>query len=231
VPRSRRADFALGACRLGEIRLTRCTGARTSRRFLLVFFCSWAQYHSPIREAGRTRRSTIFSTVDQSDIRVLVNACFDSPGLPHPTSERPAHPEPGSRVARGFPLTVQMPQPVRPTPRVNAHARTSMFATLRNDLSLRHQHLPRGCRPDVSNACLYLNFFLPSRLRHHLALTVLGRGDGEGGRGPSCRAGAELLPWFCPHTLRGKRFSPLLVGSVLLLILGGLDEQAVARSL
>src|SRR5277367_5219246 len=75
----------------------------------------------------------------------------------------------------GSPLTVQMPQPVRPTPRVNAHARTLKFATLRNDPSLHHQHLPRGCRPDEFNAFLYLNSFLPSRLRHRLALTTGAR--------------------------------------------------------
>jgi hypothetical protein len=46
--------------------------------FFSFLFCSSAQSHSSIRGAGRTRRGTIVTTVDQSDIRVLVNACFDS---------------------------------------------------------------------------------------------------------------------------------------------------------
>jgi hypothetical protein len=48
--------------------------------FLFFLSCSLAQSRSSIRGAGRTRRGTIVTTVDQSDIRVLVNACFDSPG-------------------------------------------------------------------------------------------------------------------------------------------------------
>jgi hypothetical protein len=42
-------------------------------RFLFCF-CSLAQSRSSIRGAGRTGRGTILTTVDQSDIRVLVNA-------------------------------------------------------------------------------------------------------------------------------------------------------------
>jgi hypothetical protein len=71
--------------------------------FSSFLLCSSPRSHPSIRGAGRTRRGTILTTVDQSDIRVLVNAYFDSSGLPHPTSERPAHPEPGSGIARGFP--------------------------------------------------------------------------------------------------------------------------------
>ena len=48
--------------------------------FLFFLPCSSAQSHSSIRGAGRTRRGMIVTTVDQSDIRVLGNACFDSSG-------------------------------------------------------------------------------------------------------------------------------------------------------
>src|SRR5258708_7721915 len=56
--------------------------------------------------------------------------------------------------------------------------------------------------------CLY---FLPppSRLRHRLALTLTGRGDGEGGRGvPSCRAGAEPRFFFFAESLVATVTSP-----------------------
>ena len=68
-------------------------------------------------------------------------------GLPHSTSERPAHPKPGSRVGRGFPLTVQMPQPVRPTSWVHSLDNTLKITTLPDGPSLHHRHLPRGSRP------------------------------------------------------------------------------------
>ena len=68
-------------------------------------------------------------------------------GLPHSTSERPTHPKPGSRVGRGFPLTAHMPQPVRPTSRVHARARSLKITSLANDPSLHHRHLPPRSRP------------------------------------------------------------------------------------
>ena len=68
-------------------------------------------------------------------------------GLPHSTSERPAHPKPGSRVGQGFPLTVQMPQPVRPTSWVHSLDNTLKITTLPDGPSLHHRHLPRGSRP------------------------------------------------------------------------------------
>jgi hypothetical protein len=104
-------------------------------------------------------------------------------GLPHSTSERPAHPKSGSRVGRGFPLTVQMPQPVRPTSRVHARAKTLKITTLTNDPLLPHRHLPRGSRPnEADNLPRHRPLSLPPE--NH-AVTVMNS------RLPSCRAGAE----------------------------------------
>ncbi len=83
-------------------------------------------------------------------------------GLPHSTSERPAHPKPGSRVGRGFPLTVQMPQPVRPTSWVHSLDNTLKITTLPDGPSLHHRHLPRGSRPHRAD-----------NLPHHRPLSLL----------------------------------------------------------
>jgi hypothetical protein len=168
-------------------------------------------------------------------------------GLPHSTSERPALPEPGSRVGRGFPLTAQMPQPVRPTSRVHARARTLKITTLPNDLSLRHRHLPRGSRPHEADklprhrplslppgnqAVTAMNSRRPSRLHHRLALIVLGRGDGEGGReSPPVEPEPSPCRDFEPTDSAEKPFLFCSSAQSYSSLPGGLDEQATARSL
>jgi hypothetical protein len=142
--------FALGAGGLDAVCLPRGTHAPLSRRsFSLLLFGSV----SLLPPGGLDEHAAARS------LRRLINLIFACwlthawirQGLPHSTGERPAHPKPGSRVGRGFPLTVQMPQPVRPTSRVHAFARTLKITSLRNDPSLYHQHLPWADRPDEAD--------------------------------------------------------------------------------
>ena len=193
--------FSFGACGLDAIRLPGRTHAPLSRRSFFAFFSLALRLSLTPPSGGLDEHAAARSLRRWIN---LIFACWLThalirQGLPHSTSERPALPEPGSRVGRGFPLTAHMPQPVRPTSRVHARARTLKITTLPNDLSLRHRHLPRGSRPHEADdlprhrplslppgnhavTATAMNSRLPSRLHHRLALIVLGRGDGEGGR-------------------------------------------------
>jgi hypothetical protein len=175
VPRFRRAEFALGACRLDVIRLPRRTLAPLSRRsFFSLFSARWLSLTPP--SGGLDEHAAARS------LRRLINLIFACwlthvmirQGLPHPTSERPAHPELGSRVARGFPPYRTSAAACSSNSPVKCPCQKIEVYDSPNNPSLRHQHLPRGCRPDASNEFLCLNSFHTSRLRHRLALTRAG---------------------------------------------------------
>ena len=150
-------------------------------------------------------------------------------GLPSLYKRASDRPKPGLAGAEVFP-TAQMPQPVRPTSRV--HAR-QVFEASRLSQTIHHftintslgavAHTGRQAPPRRrplslplrKHAVTAMNFrFSPASPR--LALTVLGRGDGEGGREiPPVEP--ELSPALILHR-RVPRRSPFSwrFGSVLL---------------